>query len=192
MTLDVKYGDSLGETVEASLSSLLHVLNEDNLNPVIITTLVNTIPEPSMQFNLLSRLPIYGVAAAIFHQSLARKFLNLSPSADLPALLTCLRTRFPFTAITRDISNEHTRLLKYAILIFDVAIGHPPKEQGDMTKVIIRELQIIHQRIIDARAAFVVRTETKQIIHRVLMRLQYTLDGKKAMESLDRFGEFVN
>jgi hypothetical protein len=187
MALDIQYGQAIGETVEASLATLLQTLNINELENLTIT-LVSKIPQHAIQYLLLTRLPIYSAPLALFRQNVAKAFLDISPTAPPSAFLDTLRSRSPFTSITRDIANEDTRKLKYAMLIFDVAISHPPPEHTEMTKQIIRQLQNMHQRIIDGRAAFIVRTEAKEVIQRIWMRLRYTMKiGVKVAESLDKW-----
>jgi hypothetical protein len=62
------------------------------------------------------------------------------------------------------------------MLIFDTAVSLPPREVADITRKIIKELQYMHRSIIDGRVAFIMRTEAKEIIQRVWMRLDYSVN----------------
>jgi hypothetical protein len=184
MSMDVEYGDDLAETVEANLNTLLHCLSDIS---ELSTLLVEAVKEAPLQHKLLHRLPIYPAFVAQFRQSLAKQFLSLDPDAPLSALADYLYTSYPFTEIRRDMANHHTRAVKYAVLIFDIAISKPPREDQDITRNIVGELKHMHRRIIDGRAAFLVRTEAKEIIQRVCMRVEDAWLGKKRarMESMD-------
>lgn len=188
MTLDVCFGDDLLETVEASLSFLLFSFGKAELSQ-LISTLIQRIPDLSLQSHLLSRLPVHPPSVAEFRQSLANGFLGIPKDAAPMSSLTHLQTKYPFTAIKHDIPNQDTRQVKYAIQMFDIAIGHPPPEEKEVTAQIIHELQSMHRRIHDGRAAFLVRTEVKEIIQRLWMRLDHGLYGtrRERMESLDRY-----
>jgi len=176
--MDSQYGKDLIETVEASLNPLLQSLDTDEIT-ALSSLLVDRTHEPVLQHRLLEHLPIHPSSLAVFRQSLAKQFLNIPPNASSSALLTYLQSNYPFTEIKRDISNEHTRNIIYAMLIFDIAISQPPMDQAETTREIIRELQNMHRRIIDGRAAFLVRTEAKEIIQRTWMRLEYALMAKR-------------
>jgi hypothetical protein len=192
MALDSEYGEALGETVEAQLATLIPTFDSEDVQ-YLITILVETISESATQFHLLTRLPFYHPILANFRETLAKGFLDIPPSSTTDAFLHCLRTQSPFTEVKRDMANEHARNLKYAMLILDVAISHPPPDQRETTKEIIKEMQSMHRRIIDGRAAFLVRTEAKEVISRVWMRLDYSLhNGKKRNEHLYKFDGLSN
>ena len=187
MSIDVQVGEELIETVEASLSSLLDSLDGTEMTN-LISILVKNIPDLSLQCLILHRLPIQPASAAIFRQSLAKSFLNIPSDAPPSCLLSCLRSTYPFSEIKRDISNEHARAIKYAIQIYDVAISRLPREQNELTGEIILALKDMHRRILDDRAAFMVRTETKGVIQRFRLRLESTLVKPRSQtESLDKY-----
>jgi hypothetical protein len=188
MGIDVNVGNELCDTVEASLSGLLLLLDHSG-KADLIALLVKNIPELSIRSRLLHCLPIQPLPAAIFRQSLAKAFLDVDPTATLSSLLSCLKSNSPFTKIKRDLSNEDSRAIKHAIEILDIAISKPPREQRDITEKIKLLLQDMHRRIIDGGAAFMVRTETKEVIHRVILRLDEIVHGaqRNRMESLDKF-----
>jgi len=174
MAMDAEYGPDLAETVEASLVPLLQ-----SLEPQDLTTLLNSlqiIKDPSLQIHLLNLLPIYPASVAKFRQSLAKQFLGVSPTAPVDDLLTFLRTKYPFKELPRDISNTQIQHIKAAILVFDIAISFPPREEADVVRKVIKELQYMHRSIIDGRAAFIVRTEAKEIIQRLWLRLDYSVN----------------
>jgi hypothetical protein len=191
MSLDAEYGDDLAQTMEANLNTLLDCLSS-NISD-LSTLLVEAVKEAPLQHQLLHRLPIYPAFVAKFRQSLAKQFLSLDPDAPLSALSEYLYNSYPFTEIRRDMANHHARAVKYAVLIFDIAISKPPRENQDITGDIICELKHMHRRIIDGRAAFLVRTEAKEIIQRVYMRVEDAWLGKKRarMESMDMELSFV-
>jgi hypothetical protein len=188
MCLDVEYGEAVAETVDAALGALLQPLPPQEIQH-LTDLIVSKIREPAMQFLLLCRLPSYSPLLGTFRHNLAKLFLDISPTAELGAFLECLKSRSPFAEIQRDMANEHTRQLKYCMLIFDVAVTHPHLEHKEITRAIVKQLQNMHTRIIDGRAAFLVRTEAKEVIQRVWMRLEYSMHGgRKRMESLDQYG----
>jgi hypothetical protein len=188
MSLDNQVGEELAETVEASLSYLLQSLDESQITD-LISLIVDNVPDLSLQCRILQNLPIQPVSAAIFRQSLAKAFLKVPATAPLSALLNCLQSNYPFTKISREILNEHTRAIKYSIQIFDIAISKPPSDQREVTDKIMRELKDMHRRILDGKGAFMVRTETKEVMHRVSLRLGEILQRtqRSGMESLDKF-----
>jgi hypothetical protein len=169
MSLDNEYGDHVAETVEANINELLHSLAEHTTD--LSNLLLASVKEPPLQHQLLQRLPIMPAFIAEFRQSLAKQFLGIKPNAPLTALCDYLCYSYPFTEIKRDMANQHSRAIKYAILIFDIAISRPPKKDKDIAKHIVRELRSMHNRIVDGKAAFLVRTEAKEVIHRVYMRI---------------------
>jgi hypothetical protein len=185
MSLDNEYGDHVAETVEANLNELLHSLSEYTTD--LSNLLVASVKEPPLQHQLLHRLPIMPAFIAEFRQSLAKQFLGIDPNAPLTALCDYLCYSYPFTEIKRDMANQHARAIKYAILIFDIAISRPPKKDKDVAKHIVRELRNMHNRIVDGKAAFLVRTEAKEVIHRVYMRVEDILLGSRRLrvESMD-------
>ncbi|OLE51109.1 MAG: hypothetical protein AUG51_24645 [Acidobacteria bacterium 13_1_20CM_3_53_8] len=70
------------------------------------------------------------------------------------------------------------------MLIIDIAVSLPPPEYADITRKIIKELQYMHRSIIDSRVAFIMRTEAKEIIQRVWMRLDYSVNkGRRFREN---------
>ena len=187
MSLDSHYGEELVETTEASLAILLPSLSTTEKQK-LMTHLVDSVPDLHLQTLLLNRLPIYPPDNATFRQKLAKAFLGLPPSADSSALLECLNSSFPFNEVKRDLSNQHARKILYAINIFDVAISQPPQEDAAVTRKIIQALQSMHSRIIDGRAAFLERTETKEVILRCYMRLDQSLHSNiNRRVSLDKF-----
>ena len=187
MSIDVQVGEELVETVEASLSSLLDSLNDAQMTN-LISLLVNKIPDLSLQCRIIHHLPIQPSSAAIFRQSLAKAFLSIPADAPPSSLLSCLQSTYPFSEIKRDISNEHVRAIEYAIQIYDVAISKLPREQNELTGKIILALKDMHRRILDDRAAFMVRTETKGVLQRFRLRLESTLVKPRSQtESLDKY-----
>ena len=187
MSLDSHVGEELAETVEASLSDLIDSLEQSQIAD-LISLLVKNIPELFLQCRILDRLPIQPLSAAVFRQSLAKAFLNIPATAPPSYLSTCLRSTFPFTEVKRDLSNEHARAIGYAIQIYDVAISKLAADQKDITEKIVRELDDMHRRIVDQRAAFILRTETKAIIQRLRLRLESTLGKQRSRgESLDKY-----
>lgn len=189
MGLDAKVREDLIETVEASLSSLFQFLDSSQTKNLIhiITTVV---PEFQIQEKILSILPIYPPTAAAIRQSLARQFLGIPSTASPSDLLSYLQDSYPFTEIKRDISNEHTRAIKYAILIFDIAISHPSLADKETTRKIIQRLRSMHQRLRDERAAFLMRTETKEVIQRLWMRLDQNIHSTRR-ETTARLDEII-
>ena len=75
-------------------------------------------------------------------------------------------------------SNQDTLRIKTALEIFDIAISQPPAKEREDTKEVVRELQSMHRRIIDGRAAFILRTETKEVLARLWMRLEGARGGR--------------
>jgi hypothetical protein len=187
MAMDVEYGPDLGETVEASLVPLLQSLEPQDITVLLHS--IQSIKDSSLQVQLLDLLPIYPASVAKFRQSLAKQFLHISPTAPVDDLLTYLQTQYPFKELPRDITNTQTRHIKSAMLIFDVAISLPPREEADIVRKIIKELQYLHRSIVDNRAAFIVRTEAKEIIQRVWMRLDYSVNPSSGFreETLNTF-----
>lgn len=189
MSIDLQVGEALAETVEASLSSLLQSLGNSRTTD-LISLIVNNIPDLPLQCRILSTLPIQPSSAAKFRQNLAKAFLNIPPTAPPSSLLTCLQSNFPFTEIKRDISNEHARAVQYSIQIFDIAMSKPESNQREVIEKIKRQLQDMHRRIVDNCAQFMVRTDAKQVIHQVCLRLEEVLRGtqsRNGIESLDKF-----
>jgi hypothetical protein len=182
--MDTQVGAELKETVEASLSSLLSSFNEIQMND-LISLLVQNTPELSLKCQILDRLPIKPLPAAILRQSLAKAFLHIPAAAPSSSLLTCLQSTFPFTEVKRDISNEHARAIKYALQIFDVAVSKLPSNQDNVTREIIVTLKNMDRSIIDNRSAFMTRTATKEMIQRLWMRLEHGFT-RKNQQSLDK------
>ncbi len=183
MSMDYEYGPDLTETVEASLVALLQSAEPGEVT-ALLNLLVRSIKDPFLQIHLLDRLPIYPASVAKSRQSLAKQFLNLSPAAPLEDVLKYLQTQYPFKELPRDISNKQTQHIKTAMLIIDIAVSLPPPEYADITRKIIKELQYMDRSIIDSRAAFIMRTEAKEIIQRVWMRLNYSVNkGRRFREN---------
>jgi len=181
--MDYEYGPDLTETVEASLVALLQSAEPGKVT-ALLNLLVRSIKDPFLQIHLLDRLPIYPASVAKSRQSLAKQFLNLSPAAPLEDVLKYLQTQYPFKELPRDISNKQTQHIKTAMLIIDIAVSLPPPEYADITRKIIKELQYMDRSIIDSRAAFIMRTEAKEIIQRVWMRLNYSVNkGRRFREN---------
>jgi len=187
MSLDCEYGNDIAETTEASMSNLLGLLSTPEQED-IISTLVKSATDLHLQLLLLNRLPIYPPSNAHFRQKLAQSFLQIPRDAPLSAFLDCLSSAFPFNEVKRDLSNTHARQILYAMLIFDIAISNPPVEEIKTAEKIIQYLQSMHSRILDGRAAFLERTETKEIILRCYLRLdRYIHSGGNRRESLDKY-----
>jgi hypothetical protein len=90
-------------------------------------------------------------------------------------------------------SIADTFKIKTALEIFDVAISQPRGPEKDATREVVRELQSMHRRIIDGRASFITRTETKEVLARLWMRLEGGMGNKGRMQSLEQhFGIFAN
>jgi hypothetical protein len=88
-------------------------------------------------------------------------------------------------------SYADTLKIKIALEIFDVAVSQPRGEEKDATREVVRELQSMHRRIIDGRAAFLLRTETKEVLARLWMRLEGGMGNKGRMQSLEQhYGVF--
>jgi hypothetical protein len=186
IAMDTTVGDALHETVEASLSALLQSLNDES-HDSLITNLSNKISEKHLQLHLLSRLPIQPIRIAIFRQNLAKSFLSI-PASPPSALLTCLRTQAPFTLVSRDISNEDVRQLRYAIQIFEIAFGWFPAEQNLVTLDVIKELRTINKGILDHGASSIARTETKDVIQRVWITMEHGLPlTHQTTQRIERF-----
>lgn len=181
MSLDNEYGDYVTETVEANLNNLLHSLSSHTTD--LSNLLLEAFKQLPLQHQLLLRLPIMPAFIAQFRQSLAKQFLGLDPKAPLTALIDYLCDSYPFTEIKRDMPDRHARAVKYAILIFDIAISRPPKEEKDIAKHIVIQLKSMHNRIIDGKAAFMVRTEAKEVLQRVYMRIEDVLLGSKRLRA---------
>jgi hypothetical protein len=187
MSLDCRYGEDIAETTEASMSSLLQQLSSREKRE-IISILVTAIPDLHLKLLVLNRLPISPPSNASFRQNLAKSFLDIPPNADSSAFLTCLKATFPFNEVKRDLSNTHARQIRYAIMIYDIAISNPDPKDVEMTQKIIQFLQSMHSRILDGRAAFLERTETKEVILRCYLRLDRCIHGgKNRRESLDKY-----
>lgn len=82
-------------------------------------------------------------------------------------------------------SHADALRIKTALEIFDVAISQPPGAEREATKDVVRELQSMHRRIIDGRAAFISRTETKEVLARLWMRLEGGMGHGGRMQSLE-------
>ena len=188
MSLDAQFGDELLETTAASLSNHLAYLSPSE-QQILMGLLTDVITDSALQYDLLDRLPIHPPVVASFRQSLAKEFLGIPSTGNLEVFLSYLRTSHPFTKIQRDMTNENTIQIKNAILIFDIAIASPNREHRPVVEDIIRELTNMHRRIVDRRAAFLARTETKMVIQRTWLRLDHALNGSKRnhMENLDDY-----
>jgi len=185
MAMDSKYGADITETVEASLANLLQP-QLPSVHHDLIEILANSIDNLFLQPQVLDRLPIYPPSLAVFRQNVAKRFFNIVPEAPLSVFLECLQHTFPFNEVKRDLSNDHARKIKYAILVFDIAISHPGPDDAPVTQRIVRELQNMHTRIVDGRAAFLERTETKEVILRCWMRLDKGMHSRQT-ESLNKY-----
>lgn len=188
MSIDCEYGDDIAETTDASISNLLQQLCSAEQEE-IINSLVKSIPDLHLQLHLLNRLPIYPPSNARFRQNLAASFLRIPPNNSHPAdFLDCLKDTFPFNEVKRDLSNTHARQIRYAMMIYDIAIAKPDPKDSALTQKIIQALQTMHSRIIDGRAAFLERTETKEVILRTYLRLDRCIHGGGGRrESLDKY-----
>lgn len=82
-------------------------------------------------------------------------------------------------------SNADSLRIKTALEIFDVAISQPPIAEREGIKEVVRELQSMHHRIIDGRGAFILRTETKEVLTRLWMRLEGGMGHGGRMQSLE-------
>lgn len=191
--MDIEFGDDVLNTASATLSFLITPLTDSEITE-LLTILTASIPSPALQLRLLNRLRIHPYQVAHFRQSLAKSFLQLSPSAPISSFLTLLETSFPFNLPKKNISNQHSLALKYATSIFDIAIGKPPAADKKTTSEIVKTLRDIDSEILDGRAAFIMRTECKKVLQGVWIRLDYSIHEKgwMAKDGLDRFCAIYN
>ncbi|KAF9988175.1 hypothetical protein BGZ75_009872 [Mortierella antarctica] len=182
MTTDPIIGDVkslLGSTMVALLDIIpvedwdyeRHRLCED-----ILGTLGTSLPFVLL---LLRQLPSLSLRISVLRRGIALKYLNLPPIADgevAPDLDELFKALFIDKGFLINSKTHYTdlgrRVQVYGFCLDDermiAAYGPAALEP------LMRKLRMMHGKIIDARAAFMDRTLTKDIIQRLYMRLYYS------------------
>ncbi|CAO3567353.1 unnamed protein product [Mortierella alpina] len=182
MTTDPIIGDVkslLGSTMVALLDIIpaedwdqeRHRLCED-----ILGTLGTSLPFVLL---LLRQLPSLSLRVSLLRRGIALKYLNLPPIAngevapDLDELFKALFMDKGFMINSKTQYQDLGRRVQvYGFCLDDerMIAAYGPAALEPLT----RKLRMMHGKIIDARAAFMDRTVTKDIIQRLYMRLYYS------------------
>jgi hypothetical protein len=185
MALDVRCGDFISETVESTLGSLLSYFTATE-QLELISLIAKCVPTIVLQPQFLDHLPISIPSLVLFRQHLAQEFLSIPPSSPPSVFLDRLKFHPPFTEIQRDLSNTHAIQIAAATTVFDIAIGHPAWSERKMTKEIVNYIHGMSSRIIDG-AAFVERSETKEVLTRLWMRLHHGINPGRTNLTMDAY-----
>lgn len=184
---------SYGVLLTAEIAEFLRIhgdrLTETHHNPYI--SLVDVCSRSRDQLRLIQVLPVQSDAAVEQTQrQAAMYFLGLkkvdaaaveSPEQRLRLLLSFLRESPPFHPLTQDTSYPE---LGQKIALLSHATTSIATRYFDHVRELVNDLQALHGRIVDSKAAFIVRSEAKAAIQRLADRLKYTLEAQKRKSSI--------
>ncbi|CAZ86635.1 unnamed protein product [Tuber melanosporum] len=183
------HGISSDEEVFKEACKLLGRLALDTLS--IGHNFISTINDPDIRYNLLTTLPCVTPRAHLFRRRLALAYLFQDPtylSKDYPDLVRLQRfARLLKTSPTFEVNNDTDYdELRATICILDIAIDDGPTSgepnMNDLeVDVLVENFRNMFSKIRDTNAQNLSRTESKDVIERLMFRLRFGVRKREKM-----------
>jgi len=196
LALDVRVAKcpSLRAAIEDSLENLFHAIPKTRWEETTLSighNFISTINDPDIRYNLLTTLPCVTPRAHLFRRRLALAYLFQDPtylSKDYPDLVRLQRfARLLKTSPTFEVNNDTDYdELRATICILDIAIDDGPTSgepnMNDLeVDVLVENFRNMFSKIRDTNAQNLSRTESKDVIERLMFRLRFGVRKREKM-----------
>ncbi|PWW78450.1 hypothetical protein C7212DRAFT_351216 [Tuber magnatum] len=183
------HGISSNEEVFKEACKLLGRLSLDTLS--IGHTFISTINDPDTRYSLLTNLPCVTPRTHLFRRRLALAYLFQDPTylrKDYPDLVRLQRfARLIKSSPTFEINNDTDYdELRATICILDIAIDDGPTSGEPNTNdlevdALVENFRNMFSKIRDTNAQNLSRTESKDVIERLMFRLRFGVRKREKM-----------
>ncbi|ODQ53559.1 hypothetical protein SAICODRAFT_65223 [Saitoella complicata NRRL Y-17804] len=182
MGLDASYTDELWQPAATSLTGLYDMArtNDQRWKEMVprIEAVASYISDHSLfQFRVLRLLPARSYAERTLRKRIAlQMFLPRQAETEkvmarpVSACLSHIKTSRPFHPL-----NSETDYIELGLQlqVLDIAIESPEEPEVPAARLLAEHLKLMHGRIVDSRAAFISRSEAKDVLQRIFLRLTY-------------------
>ncbi|BFZ60468.1 hypothetical protein YB2330_001504 [Saitoella coloradoensis] len=180
---DIRCKSPVSSRSEGTLGcrAFLRLTNEQRWKEMVprIEAVASYISDHSLfQLRVLRLLPARSYAERTLRKRIAlRMFLAQADEEtekvmirSVSACLSHIRSSRPFHPL-----NSETDYIELGLRlqILDIAIESPEEAEIPAARILAEHLKLMHGRIIDSRAAFISRSEAKDVLQRIFLRLAY-------------------